>query len=282
LQETGFHGYHDDRESAYVKRNSFISLAKTFDKRLISWRTFFAPEVDTAYHQHATLWNRSAYDSTVNGGLASGAEGNAVLSNLTAALWPWPHHTGHRIPLMLIIPSIVTQISQASLYSTGTRDTQPRNLILTSVEHLTYGPLVFMNTHLGTVTGEDRHDPVHPQSATGEARRLHQVGEIVRVTREFRQAEVDNGHAPRPIVLVGDFNAVPGSAPMQLLEQEYHLLPVENPEADRWTHRDHKILIDHILISDPARILPEPRVFIQTDLPYDDLTDHRPVIAVFE
>jgi endonuclease/exonuclease/phosphatase (EEP) superfamily protein YafD len=101
------------------------------------------------------------------------------------------------------------------------------------------------------------------------------------VVEELRQAEIDNDKPARPIILAGDFNAVPSSQAMLDLRAAFTLLEVENPEAARWTHTGHKILIDHVLVSDPRGVLPEARCFIQTDVPFDDLTDHLPVVAIF-
>lgn len=149
------------------------------------------------------------------------------------------------------------------------------------MSHPDYGPLYFMNTHLGTVSGEDRHDPDHPRSQLGTAQRIRQNQQILATIHELREAEQANKVPARPLILVGDFNALPGSAPMNVLTAEMSLLTVEGDEAERWTHVDHKILIDHVLVQDPRGVLPEGRAFIVTDNPHTDLTDHRPVVAVF-
>lgn len=233
-----------------------------------SYTAHFAPELTSERHPHTRLWGRPAYD-----GMTSGAEGNGFVTNLSFAAWDWDARAG--------AAWTVTQISRAAIYSTGNRNTQPRNMMVASVQHPAYGALYVLNTHFGTLTGENRHDPHAPRTLEGEAVRRHQAGEVLRVVGELRQAEIDHDKPARPIILAGDFNAVPSSEAMQDLSAVFTLLPVENPAPEQWTHTGHKILIDHILVSDPRGVLPTARCFIQTPLPFDDLTDHLPVAAVF-
>ncbi|MEO0563258.1 MAG: endonuclease/exonuclease/phosphatase family protein, partial [Chloroflexota bacterium] len=143
--------------------------------------------------------------------------------------------------------------------------------------------LFVLNTHLGTLSGEDRHDPGHPRTVEGNAMRLHQAEGLARVTAELRAAEAAAAVPQRPILLTGDFNAIPGSEPMDtLIASGYRLLSVENTPDEAYTHNVHKLLIDHVLVHDPAGVLPAGHAFVGTDLPFDDLTDHRPVIAIFD
>jgi endonuclease/exonuclease/phosphatase family metal-dependent hydrolase len=261
-------------------RNSTRQLAAALGN---DYRVGFAAEVTAEMHPHARLWHRPAYIHPERGTLEQAHEGNAIVGNLPWTGWPWPSYTGCatvRRDSRALYP-IVTQISGAVLYSTGSRDTQPRNLMVACVRHDEYGPLYFMNTHLGTVSGEDRHDPNHPQSQIGTRQRIHQMQQILAVVHELRTAEATHNVPPRPLILVGDFNALPGSAPMNVLTAEMDLLPVDTPEDQRWSHVDHQILIDHVLVQDPQGILPEGRASVVTDHPHTDLTDHRPVVATF-
>jgi endonuclease/exonuclease/phosphatase family metal-dependent hydrolase len=245
----------------------------------------YAPEVTTHQHPHARLWDRPTYAATSP---FYGAEGNALLATILPARWPWPHYSAFgptqppASPHDRTLWSICVPIGGAALYSTGTRDTQPRNLMIAALRHSIYGDLYALNTHLGTISGEDRHDPAHPRTVAGIQRRTQQAEQIVQATEELRAAEDENDFPPRPLILMGDFNALPGTAPMQTLQAAgYTLLPVRNPPAQQWTHTGHRILIDHILINDPRRVLPPAQARVQVDLPFDDLTDHRPVIATF-
>jgi hypothetical protein len=240
------------------------------------YRAHFAAEVDLRTHPHAGLWSRPPYADGPP--ITEGAEGNGIVSNLPQARPPWPVWDGWSVDYAA---PVVAGISAASLYSTGSRDTQPRNLMVGFYAHPNYGALTFMNTHLGTVRGEDRHNPDHERTREGTARRVQQANQIVRVLGELRAAEVANEEPARPVILVGDFNAVLGAVPMQALtDAGFALLAVEDPVGEAWTHIGHRILIDHVLVSDPRGVLPAGRARILTDAPAD-LSDHLPVVAVF-
>lgn len=234
------------------------------------YHAHFAAELSSAFQSHARLWTREPYSGMVNA-----QEGNGFVTNLPFAKWDWDVFPGQREYWTY------TQISQAVVYSTGNRNTQPRNLMVVSVEHPTYGALFILNTHYGTLSGEDRHDTNHTRTQEGEARRRFQSQQVLRVVHELREAERTHSKPARPIIFAGDFNAKPEAPSMQDLLTEFMLLEVENPLEDRWTHVTHEILIDHVFVSDPRGVLPPARCFIQTDLPFDDLTDHRPVVALW-
>ena len=226
----------------------------------------FAAEVTMQHQPHSRLWSRETYN-----GLDHAAEGNGIVTNLTPAAWPWA-----TINTTWMIP---TTISAATLYSTGNRDTQPRNLMVASLNYKET-PLYLLNTHLGVVTGEDRYQPAHPRTQTGTRRRLDQITQIMRVVDELRTAESHHAQAPRPLILTGDFNAIPKSTELDQLRERLGWLQPENPPDERWSHSKHRILIDHVLVDDPMRRLPIKRCYVHTTLP--ELSDHRPVIAIFE
>jgi endonuclease/exonuclease/phosphatase family metal-dependent hydrolase len=262
LQETGtitWKGGH--AESAHVALKN--ALGEGYSAR-------FAPELTTTLHPHAHLWNREPY-----AGMESAQEGNGFVTNMPFAKWDWQVYEGigdywtH------------TQISHAVLYSSGNRNTQPRNVIVASLAHPEYGDLYLLNTHFGTLTGEKRHDAINPRTQEGENLRRFQAAQVKRVVRELRQAEEDNDKPARPIILAGDFNATPDAPSMRDFLPDFALLPIEDEPPNNWTHAGHKILIDHVFVNDPRGVLPSGKCFIQTNLPFDDLTDHRPVIAVF-
>ncbi len=279
-EATGWLQWASDNADDGAARNSTRQFAAALGS---DYRAGFAAEVTAEMHPHSRLWHRPAYVHPERGTLAQAQEGNAVVSNLSWTNWPWPSYNGYasvrRNPHELW--PIATQISGAVLYSTGSRDTQPRNLMVVCVAHPDYGPLYFLNTHLGTVSGEDRHDLDNPRSQLGMSQRIRQNEQILAVIRELRKAEDTHNVPNRPLILVGDFNAVPGSAPMNVLTAEMTMLDVDTPEDQRWSHVDHKILIDHVLVQDPRKVLPPGKARVVTDHPHTDLTDHRPVVAVF-
>lgn len=265
LQETGLIRWQNQQLS--VAHQAF---AEAFHPQTY-YHAHFAEELDSNKHPHARLWTGAPY-----AGMSHAMEGNGFVTNLHFADWDWPTFGDEKADRWTS-----AQISSARLYSTGNRNTQLRNAIVASLTHTDYGKLFFMNTHLGTLTGENRHDINDPRTQEGEASRTRQAEQILRMVAELRQAEADHNQAPRPIILVGDFNATPDAVSMQRLQEVFTLLDVDTPEDDRWTHAGHKIWIDHILVSDPRGILPAGRAKIQTELPFDDLSDHRPIVATF-
>lgn len=234
------------------------------------YRTAFAAEVTMRAHPHPKLWDRPAYRQ-----MRAAAEGNAIITNLPAAEWAWgTYPPGSRWARH-------TPISRATLYSSGSRDTQPRNLMAASL-HYRASTLYFLNTHLGVLTSEDRHDPSTEGSRSASQMRQAQVSEILRVIAELKAADLRSGKPERPILLAGDFNAQPGTPEMALLQRDFRLLQPENRPSERWTHQRHRILIDHILLHDPAANFEVLSCHIQSRIPFDDLSDHRPAIGILK
>ncbi|MEL6151490.1 MAG: endonuclease/exonuclease/phosphatase family protein [Chloroflexota bacterium] len=281
LQEAGAIEWASAHEPVNSREETCAALMRSLGD---DFRSDYLPILNTQMYPHAGLWDRDAYTPQNGHSLHYAAEGNGMVGNLRSVPWPWKHHSGYNPDgtAATSLHPIITQISTATVYSTGNRDSEPRYLMVASLNHPTYGDLFFMNTHIGTITGEDRHDSHHPRSREGEQIRLQQVREILRVTRELRAAEAHYRRPHRPIILGGDFNAVPDSQPIQVLREMFTLLDVDSPADEKWTHCVHKLLIDHILVSDPAGVLPPGHAHIITDGPFHDLSDHRAVYAIFE
>jgi endonuclease/exonuclease/phosphatase family metal-dependent hydrolase len=237
-----------------------------------SYRFMFAPEVDSDMHAHNTIWERSMYR-----GYSRVKNGNGIVTNLPLAKWAWSlPREGY--PGAKGISAISSIISHAKLYSTGSRDTQPRNLIIACVES-PFGALYFMSTHLSTLRGEERRNPQHPISQAASDERLFECSQILRVVDELRASEREANMEPRPIILAADFNAEANTREMQSLQPTFDLL--QPTPSENGTHINHKINIDHILICDPAQKLPSvQRCFINTAPEVANVTDHRPVIAI--
>lgn len=228
----------------------------------------FAAEITMRHHPHPKQWNRPDWQ-----GMTQAAEGNAIIANLPRENWPQGSCTR--------AASAWTRqatISRATLYSSGDRDTQPRNLIAASLNYLGI-PFYFLNTHLSALTGEDRHDPTHARSQQASQTRQAQIREILRVIDELKQADQAQGQPERAILLAGDFNATPDSPEMTLLQGPFQLL---RPQNETWTHQKHRIRIDHILLHDPHGQFAAVSCHIQSRLPFDDLSDHRPIIGIFD
>ncbi|NWF71305.1 MAG: endonuclease/exonuclease/phosphatase family protein [Chloroflexi bacterium] len=237
------------------------------------YRFFFAPEVDSQNHAHQRIWQRPLYQ-----GYTRVENGNGIITNLARAAWPWPL-PGDGYPGSKGAEAISASISHARLYSSGSRDTQPRNAILFPAAS-DFGTVYFMNTHWSTRSGEERHNPEHPISQRASEERLFETQQILLLVEELRAAERAQNRAPCPIILAGDFNAAPDTAEMRALETVFRRLIPVSPD---YTHIVHKIPIDHILIADPSGLLPVNIVCrIHTAPEVAEITDHRPVLAVIE
>jgi len=266
LQEAGIATY--KRSLKNVSRRMARRLGRDFVDA-------FAAEVSMRTHPHPNLWDRPAYHN-----MSAAAEGNAIVTNLAREPWPWGSYSAEDADTDSSAWARHTSISRASLYSSGTRDTQPRNLMVASLNYRGI-PLYFMNTHLGVLIGEDRQDPSYERSRTASHMRQRQVNEILYVMEELKWADRVNECPQRAILLAGDFNAQPAAPEMEQLQQHFRLLQPENDSKDMWTHQQHRVLIDHILLHDPLQQFEVISCHIQTELPYDDLTDHRPVVGIF-
>ena len=129
----------------------------------------FAAEVTMCDHPHPNLWDRPAFRQ-----MTHAAEGNAIVTNLPISKWSWGSFPDYNHCTKADAWTRHTSISRATLYSSGTRDTQPRNLMVASLEYRGI-PLYVLNTHLGVLIGEDRHDPTYERSRTASQTRQAQV-----------------------------------------------------------------------------------------------------------
>ena len=264
LQETG-RAIHRERCRDVGKR-----LARLLGEQYMA---SFAPEVTMCQHPHPNLWDRPAYRD-----MREAAEGNGIVTNLSAESWSWGSFPAgcHGKETW----ARHTNISRATLYSSGSRDTQPRNLMVASLRYRGM-PLYFLNTHLGVLLGEDRRDMEFELSRAASQMRQGQVADILNVVDELKAADRANEAPERAILLAGDFNAQPDSPEMEALQRQFRLLSPENMRSELWTHDQYRILIDHVLLHDPAGHMNVISCHIQSKLPFDDLTDHRPLAAIF-
>jgi endonuclease/exonuclease/phosphatase family metal-dependent hydrolase len=226
------------------------------------YRSYFAPKISTLKHPDVWVWDVPAYQ-----GATFVTEGNAIVTNLPLGQWAW----GASVPVHV-------SIGYPRLYSTGNRDTEPRNLIAVPV--LTeYGTVYFMGTHLSTLRGEDRNDIQHPITQQAQHYRALEVDHILKVLEEIRASEVQAGIAPRPCILAGDFNANENRDEIQhLMSQFTH----HQPTSPHYTHINHQIDIDHVFISDPQGMMPPPKsVQVVTQQPIPKISDHLLKIALF-
>lgn len=238
------------------------------------YRYAFGAEISREQHPHADFWGRPLF-----AGLKGAAEGNAIVTNLSPAPWPWPTVESHG-PKVDWATNV--SIGRPTLYSTATRDTQPRCALVASLQ-LDDLPLFFINTHLTTLRGESRLNTDDARAGQASALRSAEVGGLSALTGELIEAEYAANRSPiRPVLLAGDFNARPNTPEMRLLNSRFRWIQPETEPFECWSHIGHHILIDHIYVNALDTRLKTRRCVVVTDLPYNDLSDHRPVLAVFD
>ncbi|MCA9910313.1 MAG: endonuclease/exonuclease/phosphatase family protein [Anaerolineae bacterium] len=269
LQEASQVWYQPDQ---LLDTGSLLALEFGFE-----YKSYYGTVIDSETHPHRRAWNRDPFAGAVRA-----SEGNAIITNLPLAEWPWPlppeKHPGYANLRVLS-----TTISRATLYSTGDRNTQPRGVQVASVE-TPFGPAFFMATHLTTFIGDtERADPSLEHANGPSQSRQHEVEQIIRVVNELRAAEAEVGAEPRPILLAGDFNAQPPSKEIQRLLDVFEFLPPTSKSGSLATHIKQGVQIDHILLSDPLKKLGTLKeCFIYEDTRVNAVTDHRLVIVTFE
>jgi len=139
--------------------------------------------------------------------------------------------------------------------------------------HITYGGnhLVFLAVHFRSKSGQDI-----PQKRLAEAQRARAIADGI--------AAADPKAA---IFLLGDFNDVPGSAPIEAVRQKAppffdvtDLVPIES----RWTfeYQSRKELIDHQFVNAVAGgWLDQASVVIDRSPPAQSASDHAPIMATY-
>ena len=222
--------------------------------------------------------NRRAWNAPIFEGALRATESIGIVTNLELASWPWsgskPNYPGHGK-----LTALATQISSSSLYSSGDRDTQPRKLIVSSL-NTPIGPVVFICCHLATLKNEDRRDQNHPITQKASLERQFQTRQILNIVEEIRGAEAGKAKS-WPIILAGDFNAEPLSKEMLMLQTEFKLLDPESTSGNKWTHINHQVQIDHIFLSDKEQRLGNNiECYVYDNPGIRDVTDHFPVYAI--
>ncbi len=256
--------------------------------------------------------------------------GNAILvrrgAGLRPAPWPWaaqepnplapflareggregdpPPSTLHPFPSVRSPSPLSVPLPPPRLYSTGTRDTEPRHLALAALSTPGGQRVYFMTTHLATLAGE-RGPGADPQRAEAASRlRRTECQGILDVIAELRAAEAASvtrrggplwppGGVGGGIILTGDFNAQPASPELDLLsatggaalrppgQLHWREGTARAGDGALWTHVGDRVQIDHILVNDPAGRLDPKDYGIWNDSEVETMTDHYPVVARF-
>jgi endonuclease/exonuclease/phosphatase family metal-dependent hydrolase len=176
----------------------------------------------------------------------------------------------------------------------GNRDTEPRSLLMTRVRigrHF----ILFCCTQLATLSEEDKETEkgvVREATPAGRESRRRQTEWIANYLEDYQKArkeyhkeqreKVPRGVSelqdagPDPVILVGDFNAAPGTSELEPLRR----LGLEPVRCDGHTHRKHKIVMD--IVFAPVGMGGDAVVIDLSGLesvPNRRISDHHPVIA---
>ena len=207
----------------------------------------FAPEVTMCDHPHPNLWDRPAYRD-----MSGAAEGNAIITNLPQEEWSWGSYPAYDDCYTVGAWARHTAISRATLYiqrQSRYAAAQPNGGFAELSWHFTLLSQYASGICLSAKIAATRLTSVRARHCQI---RQAQVSEILYVIDELKRADEYNEMPARPIVLAGDFNAQPDSPEMEMLQRHFRLLTPENKSSQLWTHNTHRILIDHILLYDPA------------------------------
>ncbi|ETR71740.1 MAG: hypothetical protein OMM_02263 [Candidatus Magnetoglobus multicellularis str. Araruama] len=253
--------------SAYVETGK--ELAINLD---LSYTSIFAPYLDSDFHTHQTKWEQESFK-----GYKKVQQGNSIITNINFGNWPWKQpctgYPGHDKKSY-----ISTQISNASIYSTGNRDTEPRNIVVVPLQITSNITAFFIATHLTKLTGENRNNLEDSRSKEASEIRLGQINQIFKIVKEIQC--MDNYPLKSPIILAGDFNAMPGSIEILKIEEIFQRVPLKKSESHAASEEFNNV--DHIFLNDPNNIL-STNYSIKVD-PHkiNGITDHLPVVAKFE
>jgi len=187
------------------------------------------------------------------------SKGNAVFSRLPFARLGDPTREG--------VPRNVP-IFQPLRYE-GTRDTDPRYVILTRLKRSPFPYLV--NLHLTTLIGERGEAKEDAIVARAQQLRAEQISQVISLLSEnILQKGL-------PLLLAGDFNANPDEPALQLgLEAEHGFVRLA-PSNDIPTHPEAGA-VDHIYFFPGSRLLSYSCQVVASDLAHR-ISDHLPVLA---
>lgn len=151
----------------------------------------------------------------------------------------------------------------------GTRDTDPRFVILTRIKHDPF-PFV-MNLHLTTLVGERGE---HVWEEVIDNAKLTRSKQMSRVLGLVEQHVLIPG---LPLILMGDFNATIEEYSLQDMLRRDHKFVHLTPKEDIPTHLNAGA-VDHIFFFPARRLVSYEAHVIKSDLAHS-ISDHLPVVA---
>ncbi|MFZ3151577.1 MAG: endonuclease/exonuclease/phosphatase family protein [Anaerolineaceae bacterium] len=187
------------------------------------------------------------------------SKGNAIFSRLSFSRLGDCQHEG--------VPRNVP-IYQPLVYE-GSRDTDPRYVILTRIKQAPYPYLV--NLHLTTLVGERGVNPWPEIVNTAKLTRAQQVAIILGMLEEHVLIP------ELPLILMGDFNAdAEEYALKDILEEKRHFTRLV-PENNLPTHASAG-MVDHFFFFPVSRLV-SYQCRVVSDGLANQISDHLPVVA---
>lgn len=152
----------------------------------------------------------------------------------------------------------------------GTRDTDPRYAIIARIKQ---SPFPFVATlHMTTLVGERRGTTQPKINKQAQQLRYEQIERFLGLVREYIL------HNNRPLILAGDFNAMPDETGLKdLLVSENGFMRLK-PEDETPTHADLSKPVDHIFFYPKERLVNYSCRIEGNDLSRR-ASDHLPVVA---
>ena len=171
---------------------------------------------------------------------------------------------------------------------TGNRNYEPRAFLFMRIKLQNGRNVLVGSTHLTTQTGENEPSSegrTYDQECVNI--RKSQISWIVdyiisyKAERQRLCSQRDEAYIDEPLILMGDFNATSE----ELRHTRLHELGIRRvePRGPTFSHRTHKIMIDHIFASDSLPCISAEVIDLKQYEGEDDriISDHLPIKATF-
>lgn len=235
------------------QEDNLEEFSMSFDK---SYHKYFIPTLDSRINSYPDKWSSNRFKKYTHI-----QQGNGLLISKNYQIVDlWSDKPGQPVPITISEPTLFL----------GSRNTEPRQIVITKLKNKQNNTFYFAITHLTTLEDERTNPEVYKQASNI---RIKQIENIIYILSQLKTKD--------PIILVGDFNASLESAEMEKLQKKFIPITKTRSELGEITHVEHKIFIDHIFFSPKERITE-----ITKDACYlIDLkaaSDHRAVVAKLE
>ena len=256
-----------------------IDFCMELAKQLNLQNSFFDSILDSHVNTHPDKWGDPIFQP-----FNRVQTGNGVISKWDFSNFPWQTNIrseANIAPIPDKFYPISIQVSQPGFYWSGNRNSDIRKIIISRINLSNELSLYFLVTHLSHLKGEDRRDPGLSRSMEASKVRLGEVENVLHIVGQIRN-KLRSSSQKDPVILVGDFNSIPGSTEITLLEGEFQRIQptwLSDNRERNYTYPKSQLHIDHIFISDPDRLITVEDCLVFDDPQIERVSDHLPVIA---